>query len=63
MKFRRILSVFFITLLLLTMTAPCAQALEAPSVNAQAAILVDTADDTILFGKNETKRMYPASII
>ena len=62
MKFRRILSVFFITLLLLTMTAPCAQALEAPSVNAQAAILVDAADDTILFGKNETKRMYPASI-
>lgn len=62
MKFRRILSVFLLSVLLLTLTAPHAAALEAPSVNAEAAILVDLEDDTILFGKNETKKMYPASI-
>ena len=62
MKFRRILSVFLLTFLLLTLTAPTAAALDPIKVNADAAILVDTADDTILFGKNETKKMYPASI-
>ena len=62
MKFRRILSVFLLTALLTALCIPGAAALEPISVNARAALLVDTADDTILYGKNETTRMYPASI-
>lgn len=62
MKFRRILSVFLLTVLLFTVTAPAASALEPIEVSAQAALLVDTENDTILYGKNETKKMYPASI-
>ena len=62
MKFRRILSVFLLTALLTVLCIPGAAALEPISVNARAAQLVDTADDTILYGKNETTRMYPASI-
>ena len=62
MKFRRILSVFLLTVLLTALCIPGAAALEPVSVNARAALLVDTADDTVLYGKNETTRMYPASI-
>ena len=62
MKFRRILSLFLLAALASVLLAPGAAALEPISVNAGAALLVDTADDTILYGKNETARMYPASI-
>ena len=62
MKFRRILSVFLLTVLLFTVTAPAASALEPIEVSAQAALLVDTENDTILYGKNETKKcILPAS--
>ena len=62
MKFRRILSVFLIFICTAVLLTPAAHALEPIEVNAQAALLVDTAEDIILYGKNETKKMYPASI-
>ena len=62
MKFRRFLSVFLLTVLLTALLIPSAAALEPIEVNARAAIVVDTTDDVILFGKNENQKMYPASI-
>ncbi len=65
MKFRRILSVFLVSLLLtlaLSPTALAAEQLTPPQITAKAALLVDTADDIVLYAKNESARMYPASI-
>lgn len=62
MKFRRILSVFLLSALMSILLIPSAAALEPIEVNAKAALLVDVSNDTILYGKNETKKMYPASI-
>ena len=62
MKFRRILSVFLLTALLTALCIPGAAALEPISVNARAALLVDTADDTILYGKTRQRAcIRPAS--
>ncbi len=61
MKIRRILSVFLLSVLLSVSFLPCAAAQEV-SVTADAALLVDTADDIILYNKNATAKMYPASI-
>ena len=62
MKIRRILSVFLLTALLTMTFIPAAYAEGEPKVNAKAALLVDTQDDIVLYGKNEHERMYPASI-
>lgn len=62
MKFRRILSVFLLSVLMSLLLIPSAAALEPIEVNARAAVLVDTSDGTILYGKNEHQKMYPASI-
>ena len=62
MKFRRILSVFLLSALMSLLLIPSAAALEPIEVNARAAVLVDTSDSTILYGKNEHQKMYPASI-
>ena len=62
MKFRRILSVFLLSVLMSLLLIPSAAALEPIEVNARAAVLVDTSDSTILYGKNEHQKMYPASI-
>ena len=62
MKFRRILSVFLLSVLMTLLLIPGAAALEPVEVNAKAALLVDVETGTILYGKNETKKMYPASI-
>ena len=62
MKFRRILSVFLLSVLMSLLLIPSAAALEPIEVNAKAALLVDVESNTILYGKNETKKMYPASI-
>ncbi len=62
MKFRRIVSVFLLSVLMSLLLIPSAAALEPVEVNAKAALLVDVESSTILYGKNETKKMYPASI-
>ena len=60
MKFRRILSVFLLTVLLSVSFLPTAYA--ELDLTAEAVLLVDTKDDTILYEKRATDRMYPASI-
>ncbi len=63
MKIRRILSVFLLSVLLCTsFLTPSAAALEHVEVNAEAALLVDTEGDVVLYDKNAYKEMYPASI-
>lgn len=62
MKFRRILSVFLLAVLMSLLLIPGAAALEPIEVNAEAALLVNAEDGTVLYRKNETKKMYPASI-
>ena len=60
MKFRRILSVFLLTVLLSVSFLPTAYA--ELDLTAEAVLLVDTKDDTILYEQRATERMYPASI-
>lgn len=62
MKFRRIISVFLLAVLMTVLLVPSAAALEPIEVNAKAALLVDAETGTVLYSKNETKKMYPASI-
>ena len=61
MKFRRILSVFLLTVLLSVNFLPAAAAQEI-DITADAALVVDTTDDIVLYSKNATQLMYPASI-
>lgn len=64
MKIRRIISVFLLTLVLLGLMGgvPEASALEQPTVQAKAALLVDYESGRILFGQQENEMQYPASI-
>ena len=63
MKIRRILSVFLLTVLMVSlMLTPQAYALPALEIKAKAAVLVDADEGRIIFGQNEQEREYPASI-
>ena len=63
MKIRRILSVFLLTVLMVSlMLTPQAYALPALEIKAKAAVLVDADAGRIIFGQNEQEREYPASI-
>jgi len=71
MKTRRILSVFLLVILTFSFQAvPFALANETngpvmpedPDILAKAALLVDVETDTIVYGKNETEQLYPASL-
>ena len=71
MKTRRILSVFLLVILVFSFYAvPFALADETngpvmpedPDILAKAALLVDVETDTIVYGKNETEQLYPASL-
>lgn len=62
MKFRRIAALFLLCVLTCVLLAPSAAALEPIEVNAKAALLVDMADETVIYSKNATQKMYPASI-
>ena len=65
MKIRRIISVFLLSILLTGLfLTPQAQAksVKTPKVKAEAALLVDTDKDVVLFDKNAHQKMYPASI-
>lgn len=63
MKLRRFLSVFLL-LALLTVLFPLtsAYAAEDPDIQAAAALLVDTATDTVLYEKDAHQQLSPASI-
>ncbi len=61
MKKERILSLFFIFVLLIQLT-PSAHAKSSFEVDAKAALLVDVASGEILYEKNAYEHSYPASI-
>ena len=49
-------------LLMASILAPAAQAAPAPNIMAEAALLMDAANDEVLYEKNARERMYPASL-
>lgn len=60
MKIRRILSVFLLTVLMVSlMLTPQAYAMPALEIKAKAAVLVDADEGRIIFGQNEQEREYP----
>lgn len=63
MKIRRVLSVFLLSVLLTALClTPQALALEAPSLDAKCALLMDETAGRMLYGHNEKEKAYPASI-
>lgn len=63
MKIRRILSVFLLTVLLVSLTlVPTAYAATSIKIDAKAALLVDEETGMVLHAQNEHEKLYPASI-
>ena len=62
MKNYRLVSLLLTLLLLTGILAPAAQAAPAPEIMAGAALLMDAANDEVLYEKNANNRMYPASL-
>ncbi len=63
MKIRRVLSVFLLSVLLTALClTPQALALEAPTLDAKCALLMDETAGRMLYGHNEKEKAYPASI-
>lgn len=61
MKIKRLFSLFFIFVLLLSTAAPAAAA-DSFQVDAQAALLIDVGSGEVLYEKNMHEQNYPASI-
>ena len=62
MKKCRFAAIFLALALALPAMAPSALAADPPEVTAGAALLMDAANDEVLYEKNANERMYPASI-
>lgn len=62
MKKIRLLSVTLLLSVLLALCAPAASALTAPSLNAQAAVLIDLDAGRVLYGYNMDEERAPASL-
>ncbi len=63
MRTKRFFTVFLlVTLLVSLFVTPQAAALEDPNIQAEAALLVDANTGKVVYGKNEHKQMYPASL-
>ncbi len=62
MKKFRIFPLILLLCLLFALSAPAAQALDAPELSAQAVILVDLDSDLILYEKNSMQQRSPASL-
>ena len=62
MKKCRFAAIFLALALVLPVMAPSALAADPPEVTAGAALLMDAANDEVLYEKNANERMYPASI-
>lgn len=60
MKIRKFLIVLFIFIFILNFSV-CYGISDAPEISAGAAILIDSSSEKILYSKNETEKMYPAS--
>lgn len=62
MKPYRLVSLLLTLLLLAGALSPGACAVQAPEITAGAALLMDAANDEVLYEKNANNRMYPASL-
>ena len=60
MKFRKILVIIFMLIFILH-TSMCYALTEQPEISADAAILIDSSSEKVLYSKNENQKMYPAS--
>ena len=60
MKFRKILVIIFMLIFILH-TSMCYALTEQPEISANAAILIDSSSEKVLYSKNENQKMYPAS--
>lgn len=60
MKFRKSLVIIFIFIFILH-TSMCYALTEQPEISADAAILIDSSSEKVLYSKNENQKMYPAS--
>ncbi len=61
-KNNRFVSLVLCVLLCAAVLAPAAHAAPAPDVHAGAALLMDAANDEVLYEKNAQRKMYPASL-
>ncbi len=62
MKKYRFLSLLLTLLLMAGVLSPAAHAAQPPDVMASAALLMDAANDEVLYEKNANQKMYPASL-
>lgn len=60
MRIKKILGILIILILILHVSVSYGIS-EAPEISAEAAILMDSSTEKILYSKNETEKMYPAS--
>ena len=60
MKFRKSLVIIFM-LISISHTSMCYALTEQPEISADAAILIDSSSEKVLYSKNENQKMYPAS--
>ena len=62
MKKIRLIPFLLIFVLLLSIAAPCAFAIEPPELNGKAAVLVDLDSGRVLYGLNQDAERAPASL-
>ena len=62
MKKLRLVTALLSVLMLIPLLIPAAYAAPAPDITAGAALLMDAANDELLYEKNAHQRMYPASL-
>lgn len=60
MKFKKSLVIIFMLIFILH-TSMCYALTEQPEISADAAILIDSSSEKVLYSKNENQKMYPAS--
>lgn len=60
MKFRKSLVIIFMLIFILN-TSMCYALTKQPEISADAAILIDSSSEKVLYSKNENQKMYPAS--
>lgn len=60
MKIKRILTIIFILIFTLNISI-CYGISDSPEISANAAILIDTSTEKVLYSKNANEKMYPAS--
>ena len=60
MKFKKFTVIIFMLIYAMHFSI-CYSSSEKPDISAEAAVLIDSSSEKILYSKNETKKMYPAS--